>query len=80
MNQELELCELYRLGGIPLDRLPYTVAFEQMFANLVAKTGVRDQKTGELLTQQKVWVKLQAIRKAGKLPRIGRKGRACLAK
>jgi hypothetical protein len=72
-RQMEELKGLYKRIGIPLDRLPYTSFFEELFADFVALVGPRNGNTGERWTQAKVWFSLQALRKAGKLPRVGRK-------
>jgi hypothetical protein len=58
------LVEAYKLLGRPVDDLPYTPEFEAMVQSLQAQGDSRDK--GTLLRR------LLALRKAARLPRLGR--------
>lgn len=55
------LIALYEASGRTLDDLPYTPEFARLYADVSA-----DESEGEVLRR------LQRLRKAGKLPRLGR--------
>lgn len=59
------LIQLYREFRTPLDRLPYTEPFEQLFAEY-------RRRGGHLETRAEVWRALCAARKKSELPRIVR--------
>jgi hypothetical protein len=80
-DQEQALRRLYAGTGLPADRLPYTAQFERLYSEL-SRSGM-SQMAGWSFTpdrlngrseRQWVWLRLVALRKAGKLGRkTGRK-------
>ncbi len=64
LSLERILCEQYRTAGRTLDDLPYTPQFESLM--LAARAAFPQ------LTQREAFHKLHNIRKAGRLPRLGR--------
>lgn len=67
-RQELDalLTSMYQQQGITLDALPYTQHFETLFAQYREGSGLAE------LTRKEVFHRLHNLRKAGKLPRLGR--------
>ena len=63
-KEDRRLIELYEEAGRTLDDLPYTDDFDQLIA-LVRSEGDRRDKP-------ELWHRLTNLRKAGRLPRLGR--------
>lgn len=61
-SQKDTLRELYRATRRTVDDLPYTVEFEELYTQFVARTGLT-------LTRHDVWRALSSQRKARKLVR-----------
>jgi hypothetical protein len=59
------LAECYRLHGVAADQLPYTDAFERLYAEV-------QNQTGQALTRAEFWQLLANARKRGMLPRLTR--------
>jgi hypothetical protein len=69
-DQEQALRRLYAGTGLPVDRLPYTAQFERLFSEFFPRLGDHPGRAA----RQWVWLRLVALRKAGKLGRkTGRK-------
>ncbi|MCC6428038.1 MAG: acetylxylan esterase [Phycisphaerales bacterium] len=64
LSLERILCQAYKLAGRTLDDLPYTPQFEEIMA--AARGNFPD------LSDREAFHKLHNIRKAGRLPRLGR--------
>ena len=64
------LISVYQKQGRTLDDLPYTDAFESLYAAMYG--GDDEADDGPVPTRDKVIHRLQNLRKAGKLPRLGR--------
>lgn len=56
------LIQLYSRQSVPLDRLPYTTEFENLFALYV-------EQSCRKITRNEVWRRLVQIRKAKQLPK-----------
>ncbi|MFN3166780.1 MAG: hypothetical protein ACE37H_06920 [Phycisphaeraceae bacterium] len=63
------LISVYQKQGRTLDDLPYTEAFEAIYA---AMYGDADDANAYTPTRAEVFHRLHNLRKAGKLPRLGR--------
>lgn len=63
VDDESLYIDAYRRTGRTLDDLPYTDDFESLYRDLVGDTGP---------SRQDVFRRLMNMRKAGKLPRLGR--------
>jgi len=61
-DDDKRLADEYLLLGIPLDRLAYTSAFDDMYERL--------QAAGEKRAKVDVWRRLLTLRKSGRLPRV----------
>jgi hypothetical protein len=59
----LVLAECYQHLGVAADRLPYTEEFEQLYEEVLGRTGVG-------LTRAELWRMLANARKRGALPRV----------
>ncbi len=59
------LLELYKQSGLPLDRLPYTSEFENLFTTFAAENP-------STFTRSDLWYALTYLRKRSLLPRKGR--------
>ncbi|MEM8835001.1 MAG: hypothetical protein AAGD00_04180 [Planctomycetota bacterium] len=62
-EHDRNLLALYEAAERTLDDLPYTPEFERLYADIST-----DESEGDVLRR------LQRLRKAGKLPRLGRRG------
>ena len=67
-QQDLLLIEHYQAAGRTLDDLPYTPEFEALYMAIDGERSGRDRRA--------VFHKLHNLRKAGKLPRMGRASEA----
>jgi hypothetical protein len=80
-DQEQALRRLYAATGLPVDRLPYTAQFERLYSELalagqnqMSGWGFVPDRLNSRSERQWVWLRLAALRKAGKLGRkTGRK-------
>jgi len=63
------LISVYQKQGRTLDDLPYTDAFETLYASMYGEDGSADE---HMPTRAQVFHRLHNLRKAGKLPRMGR--------
>ncbi|MEM1213739.1 MAG: DUF1572 family protein [Planctomycetota bacterium] len=68
------LMSVYQKQGRTLDDLPYTAEFEAIYTTMYGPEG-RDAENPAMATRAAVFRRLQNLRKAGKLPRLGRAGR-----
>ncbi|MEM6392240.1 MAG: DUF1572 family protein [Planctomycetota bacterium] len=67
------LMAVYQKQGRTLDDLPYTGAFEAIYTTMYGPEG-RDAENPAMATRAAVFRRLQNLRKAGKLPRLGKHG------
>lgn len=65
------LISVYQKQGRTLDDLPYTDDFEQIYAAMYGPDG-RDAGDGPATSRAAVFHRLHNLRKAGKLPKLGR--------
>ncbi|MEM6553151.1 MAG: DUF1572 family protein [Planctomycetota bacterium] len=68
------LVAVYQKQGRTLDDLPYTGEFEAIYTTMYGPEG-RDAENPAMATRAAVFRRLQNLRKAGKLPRLGRSSR-----
>ena len=69
INDDETLISVYQKQGRTLDDLPYTDDFETIYRSLYGPGG-RDAPAA--MTKAQLFHRLQNLRKAGKLPRLGR--------
>ncbi len=67
-NDEAELVSVYQRVGRTLDDLPYTDEFEQVYTAMYGPEG----RDAHGVSRADVFHRLHNLRKAGKLPRLGR--------
>lgn len=71
INDDELLINVYQKQGRTLDDLPYTDEFETLYAAMYGADG-RDSPNPAEQTRAKVFHRLHNLRKAGKLPKLGR--------
>ncbi|MEM1108393.1 MAG: DUF4148 domain-containing protein [Planctomycetota bacterium] len=71
INDDELLISVYLKQGRTLDDLPYTEEFEKLYADMYGPDG-RDSDQSTPKTKAQVIHRLQNLRKAGKLPKLGR--------
>lgn len=59
------LAEVYAERGVPADQLPYTEQFEELYLDVL-------QRTGATLSRAEIWRELANARKRSRLPRLKR--------
>ncbi|MEM9418267.1 MAG: hypothetical protein AAGA25_04310 [Planctomycetota bacterium] len=71
INDDELLINVYQKQGRTLDDLPYTDEFETLYTSMYGPDG-RDAPNPAEQTRAKVFHRLHNLRKAGKLPKLGR--------
>ena len=71
INDDETLISVYQKQGRTLDDLPYTDEFERLFADLYGAAGEPGEAEAAVSRAQ-LFHRLHNLRKAGKLPRMGR--------
>ncbi len=72
LNDDDTLLSVYQKQGRTLDDLPYTEAFEAIYLSLYGTGG---RNADDLpVSKAKLFRRLHNLRKAGRLPRLGRSG------
>ena len=66
--QDRELIDAYINVGVPVDQLPYSTSFEELFAKVVGELGLTDDQH----SRKQVFHRLANLRKSGRLPRLER--------
>jgi hypothetical protein len=59
------VADVYGRRGVPADQLPYTEDFEQLYAEVLRRTGAKASRA-------ELWRLLANARKRGRLPRLRR--------